>query len=120
MDEERIKRMMEDEYDPAREDTVFSMIGDFYSRKMLSTAILVWVVAIICAVPAVYSAVKFFGTDDTQWQILYATIFIVCFEGIGLMKVYAWEMIHRHSVKREIKRLELRIAELASALRPKQ
>ena len=29
-----------------------------------------------------------------------------------LIKVFAWQMIHRMSIKRDIKKLELRIAEL--------
>ncbi len=31
---------------------------------------------------------------------------------ISIVKIIAWQMAHRHGIKREIKRLELRIAEL--------
>ncbi|MBN2578593.1 MAG: hypothetical protein JXB10_06335 [Pirellulales bacterium] len=34
---------------------------------------------------------------------------------LGIIKVFTWLMIHRNDIKREIKRLELRIAELAAA-----
>lgn len=33
------------------------------------------------------------------------------------MKIFAWEMVHRHSIKREIKRLALRVAELSETLK---
>jgi hypothetical protein len=32
------------------------------------------------------------------------------------MKIFAWQMLARNSIKREIKRLELRIAELARSV----
>lgn len=52
-------------------------------------------------------------------QIMYAAIFTCCFQDIGLMKIFAWEMIHRPSITREIKWLELRIAELNETVKDK-
>jgi hypothetical protein len=106
MNDQEIRKIIDDNYDESKEDSIWSMARDFYSRKMLSTTILVWVWAIIFFVPAAYSAVQFFKTDQTKSQILYAAIFICCFNGICLMKVFAWLMIHRKSVKREIKKLK--------------
>ena len=117
MNEEQIRKIIEDTYDVSREDTILSMARDFYSRKMWSTAVLVWVWAIIFLAGAAYSAIQFFKTDQTKSQIMYAAIFIPCVLGIGFMKVFAWEMVHRHSIKREIKRLELRIAELNQTIK---
>lgn len=119
MDEELIKKMMEDAYDTGREDNIRSMLKDFYSRKMLSTAILVWAWAIIFLGGAVYTGMQFFKADQVKAQIMYAALFIVCVQGISLMKIFAWEAIHRNSIKREIKRLELRIAELSETVKNK-
>ena len=113
MDREQLRRIINDteEYDEAKEDSLRSMLGDFYSRKML------W--AIIFCAGAATSAMKFFHTDQTRDQIMYAAIFICLVQFIGLMKVFAWQMMARNSVKREVKRLELRIAELTQALTTK-
>jgi len=119
MNSEQIKKIIEDTYDESREDTVWSMVGDFYSRKMLSTVILVWIWAIVFFAGATYCAVQFQKTEETSSQIMYAAIFICCVHGIGLMKIFAWEMMHRHGIKREIKRLEIRIATLAKSLEEK-
>ena len=119
MNNEEIKKIIDGTYDEAREDTIRSIVSDFYSRKLLSTAILVWVWAIIFFAGAVYSAVQFSKTDDTKSQIMYAAIFVPCVLAIGFMKVFAWGMVHRHSIKREIKRLELRIAELSQTVKDK-
>ncbi len=61
-------------------------------------------------------AVKFFAADQTKSQIMYAAIFIVACQFAGRMKVFAWQMIHRNNIKREIKRLELSIATLVASL----
>jgi positive regulator of sigma E activity len=119
MSDEPIKKIIEDSYDDSKEETLRSMASDLYSRRLLSTAILVWVWAIIFIALAVFSAVQFFKTDQTQWQIMYAALFILGAHGVGLMKIFAWEMVHRHSIKREIKRLELRVAELSETIKGK-
>ncbi len=116
MNDEKIKQMLNDNYDSSREDTIRSMLSEFYSRKMAATSAMIWVISVLFLAGAVYSAVVFFKTVETKSQIMYATIFISCFIGIGLMKIFAWQVLHKNSIKREIKRLELRIAELASSL----
>jgi positive regulator of sigma E activity len=116
---EQIKKIIEDSYEDSKEETLRSMAGDFYSRRMLSTAILVYVWVIVFIALAAYSAMQFFKADQTQGQIMYAALFILGAHGVGLMKICAWEMIHRHSIKRDLRRLELRVAELSEMLKSK-
>jgi len=39
MDQEQIKKIIEDTYDDSKEDTPLSMVGQLYSRKMFSSFI---------------------------------------------------------------------------------
>jgi hypothetical protein len=119
MNDEQIKKMLDDTYDETRENTLRSMLKEFYNRKMLSVVILVWIGAVIFLAGAVYSGIQFFNTDQTQHQIMFATIFIVCWQVVGQLKSFAWLMIHKNSIKREIKRLEFRIAELSDIMKSK-
>lgn len=112
MTEEQIRRILEDDYDPSRENLLVSMAKDFYSRKMLSTIMFVWFWALLFMAGVVYSGVQFFKADQTRSEIMYATIFTCCLICVAFMKVFAWQMIHRNGIIREIKRLELRIATL--------
>jgi len=112
-----LKRMLDEPYDESREDTYRDMFCTFYSRKMRSTAILVWGFGLLFFVGVVYSAVEFFGDTTVRDQIMYAALFVSFWFGVGIMKVFAWEMLHRHSIKREIKRVELRIAELTETVK---
>lgn len=119
MTDEQIRKILDDNYDPAREGLLMSMARDFYSRKMLSTILFVWFWALLFMAGAVYSGIMFFRTDQTGSQIMYATAFTCCVLFVAFMKVFAWQMIHRNGITREIKRLELRIAELAQSLAEK-
>jgi len=119
MNDEQIKKIIEDTYDVVREDTVWTMLKDFYNRKMLSSIILLWTYFLIFLALAIFSGIKFFKTDQTQYQIMYAAIFICCIQFFALIKIFGGQMIHRNSLKREIKRLELRIAELNQTAKDK-
>jgi len=119
MNDEQIKKIIDGTYEGPREDTIWSMVGDFYNRRMLSIVIVIWVWVLIFIAGAVYCAVQFFNNVETKSQIMYASLFVCCWYLLGLMKIFAWQMIHRNSLKREIKRLELRVAELNETVKNK-
>lgn len=115
MSDEQVRRIIEDSY--AKEEALLTMARDFYSRKMLSKSLVVWVWAAAFIALAVYSAMRFFKAGQTQAQIMYAVLFISGVLGLGLMKILAWLMLHQHGIRRDLKRMELRIAELNETLK---
>ena len=116
---DQLNEILNDTYDESKEGTIRSMISDFYNRKMASVIILVWAFGLIFIALAVFSGVKFFVSEQVKDLVMYAVIFLASIHFIGLMKLFAWMMIHRNSIKREIKRLELRIAELTETVKNK-
>jgi len=116
MDKTDIRRVIDEAYDDSQELSLRSMLADFYGRRMRSTAILVWAWGLIFMAGAVFSAVMFFRADQTRDQILYAALFVCFLQLLGLMKIFAWQMLQRHGASREIKRLEIRIDEMAKSL----
>ena len=111
--------MTDEKYDDSKDCTLRSMIHDFYNRKMLSIIILVWVYALAFLGLMIFSGIKFFEMDQTQTQLMYAVIFITAAQFLCLMKIFAWQMIHRNGIKREIKKLEIGLADLAQAINNK-
>ena len=77
MSQEQIRKIVEDSYDDSKEETLRAMARDFYSRRLLSTAILVWGWAIVFIALAAYSALQFFKADQTKEQIMFAALFIL-------------------------------------------
>ena len=120
MSNEQIKKIIADSYDESKEEGLRSIVRDFYSRKLLSSAVLAWVVAVIFVGLAVYSAIHFFRTDQVQLQIMYAALFIVGVHEFDVIRIFAWQIVHRHSLKREVKRLELRVAELCETIKARE
>ena len=117
MNEEQINKMIADTYEESRAVSIHDMVKDFYNRKMYSVVIFVWTFALICIGAAVVCGIMFANTSETKMMILYATLFLVCVHWIDLMKIFAWQFIHRNGIKREIKRLEIRIAELSETVK---
>ncbi len=114
MTDEQIKRILDDEgYQDDRENTFRTMLGDFYNRKMLFTATFIWVWGIAVMAGAAFCVVRFFNAEQTIDHVMYAALFVCCIQFLALTKIFAWQLIHRNGILREIKRLELRIAELS-------
>lgn len=82
-----------------------------------------WLVAVTFAATvgymalAVVSAVRFFQAEEVQAMIAWAVAFGVSLLSIALMKIWYWMELNRNAVTREVKRLELQVARLASQLR---
>ena len=112
MNEEDIKKIIDDTYDDSREDTLLSMVGQLYSQKMVPSMIVHFAYSLPFIAGAVFCGIKFFKTDQTQYQIMYAVIFVCCIQFCIFSKTKYWQMLYKINTSREIKRLELRIAEL--------
>ena len=112
MNDKRTQAMIDEIYDTSKEDTLLSMVGELYSRRMLPSMLVHAVHSLPFIIGAVYCGIKFFDTQQGQFQLMYAAIFICCVHVIFLRKVIYWQMLHKNNVSREVKRLEVRIVEL--------
>ena len=114
MDKEQTKRIIDSppKYDESKEDTFCTMVRDLYNKKNLATLIWVWGNSLVFLALLVFSCIKFFQTDQTKFQIMYAAIFICCIQVIILAKIVCWQTMQRNRITREIKKLEPRIAKL--------
>jgi len=119
MDEKEIRAIIEDTYDDSREDTLLSMTGQLYSKQMLPSMLVHGIYSIPFIAGAIYCGIKFFRTDQSQFQLMHAAIFICCIQFAIFSKAKYWQMLHKNNISREIKRLELRIADLNETIKNK-
>lgn len=107
MDADKLREMIDQAYEDNRDEGLLAMAARFYSKEMRSIALVTWFWFLVFLVPAVYVALRFFRTapDQTKAQILYATIFIACVQGMAIVKVFAWQMMARQGLRGQLMRL---------------
>ena len=121
MNDEQIKKIIDspEEYNNSKEESYISYARDFFKNSQRWAIILVFVHFFFFLALAVISGILFLLTDTTKYQIMYAALFVCCLLIGYLIKVFAWVWGSRNIISREIKRLELRIAELTEIIKDK-
>ena len=94
-----------------RQGTYVSFITDFYTRNNSAMIWWVWGNALAFFGLMVASAVLFFLASSTRYQILYATLFLTGAQVIVLTKIVYFLVVMRNRTLRDLKRLELCVAE---------
>ncbi len=107
----------QESYDLDREEGIFRQMVGIYRGKWWWMAVAATIESIVFTVLLVLAAVEFFQADETKWQIFYAASVLLLAILLVLIKVWCWMQMNRNAILREIKRLELRLLELAE---PKQ
>ena len=95
-----------------REDTIRFMVAESFRSQQRWLLLMMWFWVLVTFVLAVLSGIAFLKADDTRSQIMYAACFVVCSQMVGGFKLWVWIAMNRNSLKREIKRWELRVVEL--------
>jgi len=87
-------------------------------RRWLNAMALAW--TLVAVALAVFAGYRFFQADDTHAMIAWATAFLWLSLCIAMLKIWFWMEMQRLPITREIKRLELKIAELSRQLQQRQ
>ncbi|MFI4910864.1 MAG: DUF6768 family protein [Sedimentisphaeraceae bacterium JB056] len=116
-----VKRILDDdvfskETDVSREDTLRGMISTAYSARMRSMMVLAWIYILIFMGLAIWAAVEFCRTEQLKIMIFSSAGFVVCMLFVSVIKLWIWQNVARINLKREIKRLELKVAELITVI----
>ena len=121
MNEEEIRKIIDspDEYNDTKEESYISYARDFFKHSQRWAIILVFAHFFFFLALAIISGILFLISETTKYQIMYAALFVV-FILIGyLIKIFGWVWGSRNIISREIKRLELRIADLSETVKNK-
>ena len=121
MDKEQIKMIIDNspEYDESKEDSYISWVRSGLKNTQRWAIFLVFAHFFFFLSLAIVCGVLFAITDSAKYQIMYAALFVCCILIGYLIKVFGWVMVSRNSLRREINRLELRIAELIETIKDK-
>lgn len=122
MDKNQMNQILNQPLDAERirEGTYVSLITDFYTRNNSAVIWWVWGNALAFLALMIVSAVLFFLAGSTRYQILYATLFLTGMQVIVLTKIVYFLSVLRNRTLRDMKRLELSLAEMNETRRPER
>lgn len=104
-------------FDAFGEQSLPEMVADSFQGTTRWLVVLIFIALAIFAVLGVWSALKLLAVKEIAELIMWATVFGFCMVAVAMMKVWYWMELNKNTVTREIKRLELQVAQLASGLR---
>jgi hypothetical protein len=91
------------------------LIETFRGRRVWMSSLAV-VFTLVFFGLSLFALYGFFYADGTQAMIAWASGFVWSSLAVGMLKIWFWMEIQRNSVVREIKRLELQVANLSRQL----
>ncbi len=96
------------------EPGVFELLTSSFRGKMRHLAVLGIVMGIVMMAVGIYSLTRFLNAPDVPGMLRWGALMFFSILGITAMKIWHWMEMQRHALTREIKRLELQVANLAA------
>jgi hypothetical protein len=103
-------------FDRLGEQGIFGMAMDAFSGRNRLLTSLMMVVAVILFGLAVYSAVRFFQAEEVKALIGWASGFFLFMLATTSIKIWWWMEMEKNATMREIKRVELLLANVQNTL----
>lgn len=102
--------------DAAGDEGLIEQVAATFRTRMAVWVVLIWCFTAAWAVVAVWAAVSFFGAATTREWILYATVFQLAAISVVMLKIWYWMEMNRNTHTREIKRVEVQVAQLVDRI----
>ncbi len=103
-------------YDKLEEQNLIGKLGEIYKGKLGWLAVIMNIVHLVIFGLLIYCFVRFFGTNETNELIKWASAGFLCMIVMGMLKLFIWMQMDKNDLKRELKRIELQIAALNNRL----
>jgi hypothetical protein len=96
---------------------LFGLIAESFKGAFRWAVMGAMVMQVVLAVAFIYCGVGLFGTDDPSAKLDWLALGLAAFIAFGLLRIWFFMEINRLSIAREIRRLELQLAAVASAIK---
>ncbi len=98
-------------------DSLPELVIESFRGKSRWLVILVYAGIIALFVGCVATGILLANSNDPLQCVRYASGFVFCCLGVGLLKTWYWMELNKYAMLREMKRLELQVARLDERLR---
>lgn len=110
MDATEVERVL------AKEKGLYGRLFGVFRGSMWLWNIFGMLLAVITAILMFWSGYHFFISDNQDDRLFWGVLLITFWTGTMGIKIWFWLEMNRHSTNREIKRLELAVAQLTAKL----
>lgn len=112
--DEMIKTVLSKEeaefYDNLHEQNLLEMVGGLFKGKLRWVHIMNMVITSVFVATAVYCLINFMRVESTNELIRWGVGLIACMMTTSMLKLWNWNQMDKNALLREIKRLQLLIA----------
>ncbi len=114
---EALGRAEADLFDQLGEQSLPEMMtAVFRGRRRLEMGMMMVVILVFFGL-SIFCAVRFISATETRHMLLWGAAFFLSWTSMVGFKLVSWMEMYRNTLAREIKRLELQVAQLARQLR---
>jgi hypothetical protein len=114
--EDLIRNALRDDGEAAPEaPDVAGRMTDLFLRRSRWVAAFAWMKMGGTLAISLVAGAAFFAAESTRWQIACATLVAIGFVGFAMWWIWYWMVLNRNAALRELKRIELQLAELRAA-----
>ena len=99
------------------EQSIFEMLAETFRGRHRWLVAVGFVATFAFLGLMVFCAVRFFQAESVRDMIMWTGAFVFCAMAVVANKIWYWMELNKHSVTREVKRVELQIAHLAQRIR---
>lgn len=104
-------------YDGLEEQGLFGMIGGLFKGKNSWLTLLMHVLNTLVFGLLIYCIIQTFDVENTNDLILWVGAVLMCYITMSVIKLHVWMYMHKNSIIREMKRLELQVSSLSGKLK---
>lgn len=106
----------DESFDTQRSDALREDVARMYDDKLKTYKWVTWGFLALAMIEMMVLAGAFFVVDNTKLLLAFAVMFLVAYESTVLMKLWYWTMNVKMSTLKEMKELQLQIAELSQKI----
>jgi protein-S-isoprenylcysteine O-methyltransferase Ste14 len=96
------------------EPSVFEMVTSSFTGKLRWLSFFAIAMGIVLMVVGVFALLRFVATEDVPSMLRWGALLFFSLIAVMSMKIWHWMEMQRYALTREIKRLELQVANLAT------
>jgi hypothetical protein len=102
-------------YDELGEQNILQKVGSIFQGKLKWLFVIMNIAMLFIFGILIYCTIQFFDVVESTTELIrWGFGIIICMSAISMLKLFAWMQMDKNDILRELKRLELQVAAMAT------